>query len=292
MLEDLITNMDLQSVRNAQGGRIQERNPNPFQVVQNARQVARVNPIDYLFSHQSSSASLDSADEARSLTLQGLSQLAGLRTPPESASADSNDWRQRLRTQLFPPNRNHLILSAPPPIVAHGWRPPADYEQRAERAHERTFFAQQRQQMHQEHVNQFKTKTVCELECKSCFSNVCNRGMRAILLANSKVELYSTDAPPPGVSLVAEDYTTSSCRCKVKDVACLGCGNVIGYHVTSPCERCLDACNNGHFWMFHSDGVGARERRSTIGNIILWANLPGPEKDKKLADDTYDRTCR
>jgi len=83
--------------------------------------------------------------------------------------------------------------------------------------------------------------------------------------------------------MVGEDYMTSSCRCKVKDVACLGwyvhhflfsfthtkflmySGNVIGYHVTSPCERCLEACNNGHFWMFHSDGVGARERRSTIG---------------------------
>ncbi|KAI8622034.1 hypothetical protein BC830DRAFT_1091257, partial [Chytriomyces sp. MP71] len=27
-------------------------------------------------------------------------------------------------------------------------------------------------------------------------------------------------------------------------------GNVIGYHVTQPCEVCLDSCNNGHFWMF------------------------------------------
>jgi hypothetical protein len=37
-------------------------------------------------------------------------------------------------------------------------------------------------------------------------------------------------------------------------------GNVIGYHVTQPCEVCLDSCNNGHFWMFLSEGVKAQER--------------------------------
>jgi len=289
MLEDFITNLDLQSTRN--NARLTgERNLNPYQILRNTREAPRINPIDYLFSHQSSSNSLDSAVDDRNATLQRLTQLAGLQTPPELAISDPNDWRQRLRSQILPQNRNQLIVSAPPEIfAAHN--------------HSRTFYLQQQQlqqqshlpnqqQQQQEHVTHFKTKTVCELECKSCFNNVCNRGMRAILLANSKVELYSTDAPPPGVSLVGEDYTTSSCRCKVRDVACLGCGNVIGYHVTNPCERCLDACNNGHFWMFHSDGVGARERKSTIGNIILWANLPGPEKDKKMADDTYDRSCR
>jgi hypothetical protein len=61
--------------------------------------------------------------------------------------------------------------------------------------------------------------------------------------------LFSTDAPPHGVALVFDDYRTRNCHCRIRDVACLGCGNVIGYHVTQPCEPCMGACNNGHFWM-------------------------------------------
>ena len=63
------------------------------------------------------------------------------------------------------------------------------------------------------------------------------------------MELFSTDSPPFGVQLVFDDYRTRNCHCRIRDVACLGCGNVIGYHVTQPCEPCMDACNNGHFWM-------------------------------------------
>ncbi|KAF9294161.1 Protein fam72a [Mortierella antarctica] len=76
-------------------------------------------------------------------------------------------------------------------------------------------------------------------------------------------------APRPGplrsqqqqqVQLVYDDYRTRNCKCRIRDVACLGCGNTLGYHVTQPCESCLEACNNGHFWMFHSDGVSCTER--------------------------------
>ncbi|KAF9918113.1 Protein fam72a, partial [Linnemannia zychae] len=102
---------------------------------------------------------------------------------------------------------------------------------------------------------QFRAKAVCRLTCKSCLTDVCMRGMKAILLADSRIELYSTDRPPKGVQLVYDDYRTRNCKCRIRDVACLGCGNTLGYHVTQPCESCLEACNNGHFWMFHSDGV-------------------------------------
>ncbi|KAG0050151.1 Protein fam72a [Gryganskiella cystojenkinii] len=107
---------------------------------------------------------------------------------------------------------------------------------------------------------QFQAKAVCRLTCKSCLSDVCMRGMKAILLADARVELYSTDRPPVGVQLVYDDYRTRNCKCRIRDVACLGCGNTLGYHVTQPCESCLEACNNGHFWMFHSDGVSCTER--------------------------------
>lgn len=81
--------------------------------------------------------------------------------------------------------------------------------------------------------------------------------MRAILLGNINVELFSTDIPPSGVALVYNDYLTKncayefiSCSCRIRDAACLGCGNVVGYHVTAPCNKCLESCNNGHYWMF------------------------------------------
>ncbi|KAK3818871.1 MAG: FAM72 protein-domain-containing protein [Benniella sp.] len=85
---------------------------------------------------------------------------------------------------------------------------------------------------------QFRAKAACRLTCKSCLADVCMRGMKAILLADSRVELYSTDRPPKG---------TRYCKCRIRDVACLGCGNTLGYHVTQPCESCLKACNNGCF---------------------------------------------
>jgi hypothetical protein len=58
---------------------------------------------------------------------------------------------------------------------------------------------------------QFQNKAVCELFCSHCSSVLCERGMRAILLGNTMVELFSTDRPPKGVALVAKDYFTKNC---------------------------------------------------------------------------------
>ncbi|KAK5829184.1 FAM72 protein-domain-containing protein, partial [Linnemannia elongata] len=104
------------------------------------------------------------------------------------------------------------------------------------------------------------SKTVCRMDCRYCSAVVCLRGMKAMLLADTSVELYSTDHPPGSVQLIDKDYTTSNCKCKIRDVACRVCGNVIGYHITQPCQQCLKAPNNGHFWMFHTEGVVGQER--------------------------------
>ncbi|KAI8845554.1 FAM72 protein-domain-containing protein [Chytridium lagenaria] len=110
---------------------------------------------------------------------------------------------------------------------------------------------------------QFRSKAVCKLFCRHCDTLVCTRGMKAILLGDTRVELYSTDSPPEQVNLVEKDYLTRNCQCRIRDIACLRCGNVIGYHVTQPCEICLESCNNGHFWMFLADGVASRDRVAT-----------------------------
>lgn len=40
------------------------------------------------------------------------------------------------------------------------------------------------------------SKTVCRMDCRYCSAVVCLRGMKAMLLADTSVELYSTDHPP------------------------------------------------------------------------------------------------
>ncbi|KAG5461992.1 MAG: hypothetical protein BJ554DRAFT_5735 [Olpidium bornovanus] len=32
-----------------------------------------------------------------------------------------------------------------------------------------------------------------------------------------------------------------------------------------PCSACLDACNNGHFWMFHAEGIRSADRMDPTG---------------------------
>ncbi|CAH1784126.1 unnamed protein product [Owenia fusiformis] len=127
----------------------------------------------------------------------------------------------------------------------------------------------------------FQKKRVVELECISCGNVVCSRGMKAILLADTKVELYSTDSPPSGaVDLVGPPYSTGKCDCKIKDVACILCGNVCGYHVSQPCKPCLSSCNNGHLWMFHSSAVSSLDRLDVAGEeVLVWGKLPEAEHD-------------
>ena len=46
-------------------------------------------------------------------------------------------------------------------------------------------------------------------------------------------------------------------------------GNIVGYHVIVPCCSCLLSCNNGHFWMFHSQAVYGVNRLDSTGKKNL-----------------------
>ncbi|KAI8338036.1 FAM72 protein-domain-containing protein [Chlamydoabsidia padenii] len=123
-------------------------------------------------------------------------------------------------------------------------------------------------------------KLVYKLLCRHCQHMVCARGMKAILLADVKIELYSTDTPSSLIHLMDKDYSTRTCQCRIRDVVCIECGNIIGYHVVSPCKQCLTACNNGHFWMFHSDACQPIERKDASGKeLMVWNNIPRVDKD-------------
>ncbi|NXA58354.1 FA72A protein, partial [Mohoua ochrocephala] len=81
------------------------------------------------------------------------------------------------------------------------------------------------------------------------------------------------------VDFIGSCYFTEICKCKLKNIACLKCGNVVGYHVICPCKPCLQSCNNGHFWMFHSQAVFGINRLDPSGvNVLLWGNLPDLEE--------------
>lgn len=142
-----------------------------------------------------------------------------------------------------------------------------------------------------------RNKTVYQLRCVACAERVCARAMKAILLADTKIELYSTDIPPSPLCLLDDDRMTQGCHCRIRDTACQHCGNVLGYHVSQPCDRCLDAKNNGHFWMFYSETIRATERLdSRSGKIVHWGALtPMKELDEGLwpnASQLYEAFCR
>ncbi|KAJ3186235.1 Protein fam72b [Gaertneriomyces sp. JEL0708] len=149
----------------------------------------------------------------------------------------------------------------------------------------------------------FGKKIVYRLDCTHCLSVLCWRGMKAILLADMNVELFSTDIPPEGVQLINNDYQTRNCRCRIRDVACLTCGNPVGYHVTSACAPCLSACNNGHFWMFSVEEVKPSERYHCDAEgkkqLLIWSHLLNSDDESdedsikfKNPDHAYERMCR
>ncbi|XP_039972456.1 protein FAM72A isoform X2 [Xiphias gladius] len=108
----------------------------------------------------------------------------------------------------------------------------------------------------------FKNKCVTQVNCIFCDSLLCTRGMKAVLLADTEVELFSTDIPPNS-------------------------GNVVGYHVVAPCKPCLLSCNNGHFWMFNSDAVSTLNRLDATGlNLLLWGDLPELDDSENEESET------
>ncbi|KAG2209117.1 hypothetical protein INT46_006281 [Mucor plumbeus] len=83
-------------------------------------------------------------------------------------------------------------------------------------------------------ATEYERKHVYRIECNDCSSVLTDRGMNAVLLSNRSVQLFSTDLLPDTVAFVHGDYAAASCSCRVRDIACKNCGNVVGYHVNVP----------------------------------------------------------
>ncbi|KAI9034425.1 FAM72 protein-domain-containing protein [Hyaloraphidium curvatum] len=187
------------------------------------------------------------------------------------STADVDDYEDEARRYI------RYQLSAAPEAQFH----------RAPAISASTFYANSRRRAVDPAVHpQFRSKTVCELFCGHCDAMLCRRGMSAILLGDTTVNLYSTDARPQAVELVGAPYTTSSCNCLIHDAACHLCGNVIAYNVTKPCEKCLRATHNGHLWIFATEGIRARERLDSTGmRLLRWSHLPPVDQDGAQSGD-------
>lgn len=74
--------------------------------------------------------------------------------------------------------------------------------------------------LHSAPPSALRNKIVYRLNCAYCKINVCERAMRAILLADTKIELYSTDIPPRALRTLDEDRLTQGCNCRIRDTLC------------------------------------------------------------------------
>ncbi|KAJ2486782.1 hypothetical protein IWW37_005498 [Coemansia sp. RSA 2050] len=166
---------------------------------------------------------------------------------------------------------------------------------------------QQQQPSHRSEAFQ----AVWKLHCKHCRVLWSSRGMEAVVMARPAIRCFSTDLPPLGCDVVHQPvapaigdllvdsgcHTCSSlthharrfdlapsgpCDCHVQDIACLGCGNVVGYYIHRPCFRCLaqrlriKQRGFQHLWTFYQDNVYAVPRENEYGDPVGWEELPTP----------------
>ncbi|XP_013787604.1 protein FAM72A-like isoform X1 [Limulus polyphemus] len=138
----------------------------------------------------------------------------------------------------------------------------------------------------------FGSKPVYILECCECDFRLCFRGMKAILLADTRIELYSTDLPPSDLVGPAGDcYSTGKCQCQIQNIACSSCGNLVGYHVIQPCSDCLSDCNNGHLWMFHTSAIKPHMRLNSKGtDYLLWQDMEN-DGAKSVIYEEQEESC-
>ncbi|KAG0244057.1 Protein fam72a [Actinomortierella wolfii] len=70
---------------------------------------------------------------------------------------------------------------------------------------------------------QIGLKEVVRMACRFCEVLLCERGMKAQLLADQTIGLFSTDDEPVTVELIGDPYRPTNCSCEISDTACLVC---------------------------------------------------------------------
>ncbi|KAG0028910.1 Protein fam72a [Podila clonocystis] len=184
------------------------------------------------------------------------------------------------RSHPQPQNPSYQPTQGHAPRYQTQYTPPQGHFQRDRRSYETEPVQEETSTQLQRPA--FLSQPVYQLACAACIRPLCLRAMKAVMLSDHSKELYSTDMPPAGLQLVNDDRQVRHCACRIRDSACLGCGQVAGYHVTQPCSDCLKDQNNGHFWMFYSSAV-YHYKRNHGRQVMIWANVPSIAHDQALA---------
>lgn len=82
--------------------------------------------------------------------------------------------------------------------------------------------------------------------------------IRITTLVHATAESGTSHVVNGKIYVHAQQFKTQGCWLDLS-------GNIIGYHVVAPCSQCLQAGNNGHFWMFHSNACQPEERKDVTG---------------------------
>jgi hypothetical protein len=129
----------------------------------------------------------------------------GTRIPQPSISTPSSSQVAVTTSASSYPVDHTTNMRAPSPAQASPSTPPFYRTNRASIPNTQTMIQQQSSQrltLHQppprDFANAYPMKPVYQLSCKHCCNIICARGMKAILLADTRIELYSTDTPPRG----------------------------------------------------------------------------------------------
>lgn len=124
-------------------------------------------PQPSLSSPSSSFTSPNSSSSSSSATAYSDHSMPAMRAPHSTGASPST-------SQSYPVNHQFVMQQHPTQRVSLHQQPQRDF------------------------ANAYPMKPVYKLSCKHCCSDICARGMKAILLADTRIELYSTDTPPRG----------------------------------------------------------------------------------------------
>mmetsp|Transcript_31213 Transcript_31213/g.76140 ORF Transcript_31213/g.76140 Transcript_31213/m.76140 type:complete len:193 (-) Transcript_31213:155-733(-) len=90
---------------------------------------------------------------------------------------------------------------------------------------------------------------VWKLKCQHCSHVVNKRGMLVHLVADETTTLYSS-GEGGDIDAKGDEEKFATCDCKTQKTWCKNCSKEVGYRVTQPCNFCMSAQNNGHYWMY------------------------------------------
>lgn len=136
-------------------------------------------PQPSLSSPTSSSATPSSSSSVSTASTYTEHSMSGMRAPSPTGHSPSTPPSYHHYTQRLSVPNSQLMMQH-------------QQQQQAGRA------AALHQQPPRDFANAYPMKPVYKLSCKHCCSIICARGMKAILLADTRIELYSTDTPPRG----------------------------------------------------------------------------------------------